>query len=168
MDQYKHIDVLELKVAPYTRNINYQYCINFFYRNAKYVTVLKRSQKNVVEDRNRKGYAEEKWEREVREQIAKKKGTDASKQQKLTKDEQATVDAQMAKEAGIRKHVQEVYGKLIRGLQITRAMINGSKEALEERLVELVRILLAVAEKGAGVLVEENIVDTYLVNACYH
>ncbi|RUS19023.1 armadillo-type protein [Endogone sp. FLAS-F59071] len=127
-----------------------------------FVDVLKRSQKNVVEDRNRKSYAEEKWEREVREQIAKKKGTDASKQQKLTKDEQATVDAQTAKEAGIRKQVQEVYGRLIRGLQITRAMINGSKKALEERLVELVRILLAVAEKGAGVLVEENIVDTYL------
>ncbi|RUS31239.1 hypothetical protein BC938DRAFT_478212 [Jimgerdemannia flammicorona] len=127
-----------------------------------FVDVLKRNQKSTVEDRNRKGYAEEKWEREIREQIAKKKGTDASKNQKLTKDEQATLDTQIAKEAGIRKHVQQVHEKLVRGLQIVRAMVAGGKEALEQRLVELVRILLAVAVKRAGVLVEEDIVDTYL------
>ncbi|CAG8711008.1 925_t:CDS:2, partial [Scutellospora calospora] len=50
-----------------------------------FVDVLK-NKKQVVENRNKKDYQTEKWEREVREKIAQKKGVSTPK---LTKDEQA-------------------------------------------------------------------------------
>src|SRR4051794_26780264 len=112
--------------------------------------VLKRN-KQVVEDRNRKDYADKMWEKQVRAEIAKKKGV--TTQHKLTKDEQATLDAQLAKESVIRKSTQSVYEHIKRGLQLVRAVVKGNSESMESRLVDLVRLLLKVAHHGAGRLV---------------
>src|SRR5437016_3129077 len=96
--------------------------------------VLKRNKKNVVENRNRKDYQTEKWEREIRESIAKKKGS--SQASKLTKEEQAAVSAQLAKESEIRKAVEKTRLKLTRGLDVMDALVEGNPEATEKHIVE--------------------------------
>ncbi|KAK9766674.1 translational activator of GCN4 [Basidiobolus ranarum] len=122
------------------------------------IDVLKRSK--YEENKNRKNYATDKWEADLRKEIAKKRGED--KQVKLTKEEQATVDAQLAKESKIRKQVQNVYVKLVRGLDIINAMVAGNKEALGEHLVEVVRLLLSGVIHKGGLLVENKAVETYM------
>src|SRR5438067_8293528 len=84
------------------------------------IIVLKRNKKNIIENRNRKDYQTEKWERELRESIAKKKGEQTPK---LTKEEQAAVDVQLAKESEIRKSVKRIRSKLTRGLDIIDALV---------------------------------------------
>ncbi|CAG8555168.1 3621_t:CDS:10, partial [Cetraspora pellucida] len=122
-----------------------------------FVNVLK-NKKQVVENRNKKDYQTEKWEREVREKIAQKKGISAPK---LTKEEQVTVSAQLAKESETRKAVENVRLKLIRGLDIVGAMVKGSSEAIEQYIVELMKLLHNVLQK-CGPLVGEKAVNTYL------
>ncbi|ORX96881.1 ARM repeat-containing protein [Basidiobolus meristosporus CBS 931.73] len=123
-----------------------------------HVDVLKRSK--YEENKNRKNYATDKWEEDLRKEIAKKRGED--KQVKLTKEEQATVDAQLAKESKIRKHIQGVYNKLVRGLDIIGAMVSGNKEALGEHLVDVVRLLLGGIVQKGGLLVGSKAVETYI------
>ncbi|CAG8528557.1 17533_t:CDS:10, partial [Acaulospora morrowiae] len=124
-----------------------------------FVNVLKRNQRNAVEDQNRKGYQTEKWEREVREQIAKKKGNTSAP--KLTKDEKTQVDSQLAKESQIRKYVEETRLKLLKGLDIIDSMVDGNAEAVGPHIVEFMRLLHTVVQKG-GSLIGEKGVDTYL------
>ncbi|CAG8500654.1 3053_t:CDS:10 [Acaulospora colombiana] len=124
-----------------------------------FVDVLKRNQKSIVENRNRKDYQTEKWEQEIREQIAKKKGHTSAP--KLSKDEQASVKLQLAKESQIRKHVEETRLKLIKGLDIIEAMVDGNAEATEPHIVELMRLLYTVVQKG-GPLIGEKGVNAYL------
>ncbi|CAG8564220.1 8388_t:CDS:10, partial [Diversispora eburnea] len=111
-----------------------------------------------VENRNRKGYQTEKWEQEIRDQIAKKKGDPLTP--KLSKDEKAAVDAQLAKESQIRKSVEEVRLKLIRGLDIIDSMVNGNSKAVEPNILELMRLLHTVMQKAP--LIGERGIDTYL------
>ncbi|KAG0338181.1 translational activator of GCN4 [Podila horticola] len=106
------------------------------------------------------------FNREVKQALAAKKKAPTSPAQastpKLTRDEQATVDAQLAKESNIRKNVQNTYVHLMRGMAIIRALINGNAEELTARLVELVRLLLNGVVKSGGPLVGPVAVETYL------
>ncbi|KAL1923463.1 uncharacterized protein VTP21DRAFT_8443 [Calcarisporiella thermophila] len=122
------------------------------------VDVLKRGNK-YVEDPNRRGYATEKWERELRENIAKKK--QQSTTVKLSKEEQAIVDAQLAKESSIRHQVQTVHDKFLRGLDLIRSMTKGSDQIIGS-LPLLVKTLLKLAKAGAGLLVGGAVLDAYL------
>ncbi|CAG8669579.1 15139_t:CDS:10, partial [Gigaspora margarita] len=127
-----------------------------------FVDVL-RNKKQVVENRNKKDYQTEKWEREVREKIAQKKGTSTPK---LTKEEQAAVSAQLAKESETRKAVENVHLKLMRGLDVVDAMVKGNSVAIEQYIVELMKLLHQVVQK-CGPLVDEKAVNTYLnLNLC--
>lgn len=56
--------------------------------------------KKYVENKNTKDYAEKKWEESVRKEIASKKGGPAKK--KLTKEEQAKINVELAEESAIR------------------------------------------------------------------
>src|SRR5688572_1966418 len=130
------------------------------------IIVLKRNKKNIVENRNRKGYQTEKWERELRESIAKKKGDPSLRTPKLTKEEQAAVDAQLAKESVIRKDVEKIHLKLTRGLDIVNALVESNSEAIEKHIVDFMRMLNIVVQKG-GPLVDDKAVNTYLrINRC--
>jgi hypothetical protein len=122
--------------------------------------VLKRGKKAVVEDRNRKDYAEKKWEQSIREELAKKKGVNAGP--KLTKEEQATLDAQLRKEKDIRRNVQNIYDRLIKGLDLVKAIVKGNSEETANHLVVLIRSLLKLCDRNAGALVGEDLFDTYL------
>ncbi|KAM3583875.1 translational activator of GCN4 [Umbelopsis sp. WA50703] len=125
-----------------------------------YVDVLKRGNKNAVEDRNRKDYAEKKWEQSVRDELAKKKGVNAGP--KLTKEEQATLDAQRRKEKEIRSNVQKVHDSIVRGLHLVTAIVDGNTGEVAQYLVELIRLITKLASRNAGALVGESIFDTYI------
>ncbi|KAI8374572.1 armadillo-type protein [Radiomyces spectabilis] len=125
------------------------------------VDVIKK--KTTTEHRNKKGFKDQQWEEELRAELAKKKGL----VQKLTKEEQAAVDAQLKKESEIRDKVQKVHDQLALGLRMIGALIRGNTHAMEEYVVELVRILLLIGKTNAGMMVGESIVDTYLeLGAC--
>ncbi|KAI9492588.1 armadillo-type protein [Zychaea mexicana] len=127
-----------------------------------YVDVLSKNKNNkaVTGNRNRKGFDDDKWEEELRAELAKKKG--AAPVKKLTKEEQAAVNAQRKKEAEVRAHVQAVYHQLSLGLDIVHALVAGNRLDLTGSLVTLVSTLLAIAKAHGGLLVGENIVDTFL------
>lgn len=123
-----------------------------------FVDVLKKDKK--TESRgNRKGNNnDDQWEEELRAELAKKKGL----AQKLTKEEQFAVNTQLKKEAAIRAKVQSVFEKVTLGLDITRALVAGTAEGVEEYLVDLIRMLLEAAKHHVGLLVGNVLVDTYL------
>ncbi|KAG0031837.1 translational activator of GCN4 [Podila clonocystis] len=131
-----------------------------------YVDVLKGMKKQGASADRRPAFDEQKFNREVKQALAAKKKAPTSPAQastpKLTRDEQATVDAQLAKESSIRKNVQNTYVHLMRGMAIIRALIKGNAEKLTARLVELVRLLLNGVVKRGGPLVGPVAVETYL------
>ncbi|KAI9236262.1 MAG: armadillo-type protein [Podila humilis] len=131
-----------------------------------YVDVLKGMKKQGASADRRPAFDEAKFNREVKQALATKKKAPTSPAQastpKLSRDEQATVDAQLAKESNIRKNVQNTYVHLMRGMAMIRALVNGNAEELTARLVELVRLLLNGVVKRGGPLVGPIAVETYL------
>ncbi|KAF9102803.1 translational activator of GCN4 [Mortierella sp. GBA35] len=130
-----------------------------------FIDVLKGMKKQGGADRSRPAFDEQKFNRDVRKALSAKKTTStaaASSSPKLTRDEQASVDAQLAKESNIRKSVQNTYVHLMRGLATIRALVDGNADELTARLVELVRLLLNGVVKRGGPLVGSVAVDTYL------
>lgn len=115
--------------------------------------------KNIVENRNRKGFEDEKWEEELRAELAKKKGMPAKK---LTKEEQAAVNAQLKKESDTRAHVQSVATQIRLGLDLAIAVADGSQYTLDEDFVALSDVVLDMAKAGGGILVGDQVVDTLL------
>ncbi|KAG0302645.1 translational activator of GCN4 [Dissophora globulifera] len=132
-----------------------------------FVDVLKGMKKQGGSGPSRPGFDEQKFNRDVRKALSStgKKPVASSSTPatpKLSRDEQATVDAQLAKESRIRKNVQNTYSHLMRGLATIRALVNGNSEGLTSRLVELVRLLLNGVVKRGGPIVGPVAVETYL------
>lgn len=86
-----------------------------------FIDVLSKQSQTQQISKNDKDYDTLKWEEELRAQIAAKKG----QTKKLTPEEQSKVKAQLAKESGIRKQVEEIDAKLRRGIGIIGALTNG-------------------------------------------
>ncbi|KAF5102408.1 hypothetical protein D0Z03_000420 [Geotrichum reessii] len=82
--------------------------------------------KKYVENKNIKGYAEKKWEESVRKEIASKKGT-TDKPKKLTKEEQAKYDKELAEEAVVRDRLKSFYIKAIHSLGLLEALSDLAK-----------------------------------------
>ena len=124
-----------------------------------YVDVLsdKRNQTTAI-DKKVKDYDTLKWEEELRAQIAKK-----SKQtKKLTADEQAKVNAQLAKESAIREDVRLIQIKLQRGVGIINALATGPPTETELWIVQAVDMLQEVIEAGAGLVLGDSATLAYL------
>ncbi|KAL8720426.1 MAG: hypothetical protein Q9225_002716 [Loekoesia sp. 1 TL-2023] len=79
------------------------------------------SKKDDTIDKKAKDYNTLKWEAEVRSQLAAKK----DQGRKLSADERAKVDAQLNKEAAIRREVLALENRLRRGIEIVSALTNG-------------------------------------------
>ncbi|KAF9438265.1 translational activator of GCN4 [Entomortierella beljakovae] len=131
-----------------------------------FVDVLKGAKKQGA-NTGRPVYDEQKFNRDIKKALSstsqkKSPASSTPATPKLSRDEQASVDAQLAKESKIRKSVQNTYSHLIRGLAIIRALTDGNSESLTVRLVELVRFLLNGVVKRGGPLVGPVAVDTYL------
>jgi hypothetical protein len=79
-----------------------------------FVDVLSKQENVQVISKNSKDYDTLKWEEELRASLASKKGTT----KKLTPEEQAKVNAQLAKESEVRKNVAGIDVRLRRGIGI--------------------------------------------------
>ncbi|KAK0644362.1 armadillo-type protein [Cercophora newfieldiana] len=109
-----------------------------------FVDVLAKKQ-NVVPNKNTKDYDTLKWENELREQLAQKKGM----QKKLTADEAAKVNAQLKKEAEIRQNVRHIAAKLERGFGAVHGLATGPPTDASRWMGPAVKAILDVIDAGA-------------------
>jgi hypothetical protein len=112
-----------------------------------YVDVLAKKSAAPI-DKNTKDYDTLKWEAELRAQLATKQG----QTKKLTKDEQAKVNAQLAKEAAIREEVSALATKMGRGIGIIQSLATGPPTEAEQWMGPAANLLIAVIRAGAGIL----------------
>lgn len=122
-----------------------------------FIDVLSQSS-NFVPDKNVKDYETLKWEQEVRAQLEAKQG----KQKKLTSDEQAKVNAQLAKEAKIRGEVSAVASNLRRGIGLISSLAQGPPTDAESWMGLAADSLFRAIKNGAGLIVGEAAALTYL------
>lgn len=109
-------------------------------------------------DKGAKDYDTMKWEEELRAQLAQKKG----QTKKLTPDEQAKVNAQLAKEAEIRREMGEIDVKLRRGVGIIQSLANGPPTDAEAWIGPAVDVLVDAINGGAGLIVGDAASIAYL------
>lgn len=108
---------------------------------------------------NAKDYDTLKWEAELRAQLEKKKG---QQQKKLTVDEQAKLNEQLAKESAIRVRMEELSMKLKRGVGIIKALAEGSLTGVEIWMTPALQSLLDVLVAGGSMIVGQEGVTAYL------
>ena len=123
-----------------------------------FVDVLSKHSQPQQISKNTKDYDTLKWEEELRTQLAQKKG----QAKKLTADEQAKVNAQLAKEAGIRRHVAEINGRLRRGIGIISALAVGPPTEAETWFGPSVKLLFDVILAGAALILGDTAALGYL------
>ncbi|XP_014558598.1 hypothetical protein COCVIDRAFT_94116 [Bipolaris victoriae FI3] len=112
-----------------------------------YIDVLSKKAPVVI-DKNTKDYDTLKWEEELRAQLAQKKG----QTKKLTADEQAKVNAQLAKESAIRKEVSGIEQRMKRGVGIIQSLATGPPTDADQWMGPAVDLLIQAVRAGAGLL----------------
>ncbi|KAK5098884.1 translational activator of GCN4 [Lithohypha guttulata] len=117
-----------------------------------------------VENKNVKDYDTLKWEEELRSQLAKKKG---AAQKKLTPDQQAKVDAQLAREAQIRKRVKNLSAQLRRGAGFIHALAVGPPTEARLWMSPAIACLVEVFEAGGSFFVDDELIAAYLACSNY-
>ncbi|KAJ3807969.1 armadillo-type protein [Lentinula aff. lateritia] len=117
--------------------------------------------KDDVRDKKGKDSEINKWEDELRKSLADKKAK-AAKTSTLTKQQQALVQAQVAKESQIRAKVNDVQFKLIRGLYLVRSLIETSVDEFRMYVSPISTLLLDGALAKGYLLVGELAFETYL------
>ena len=123
-----------------------------------FVDVLSaKSQKHIV-DKSVRDYDTLKWEEDVRAQLAAKRG----QQKKLSAEEQAKVNAQLAKEAEIREKVLRLEQKIGRGVGMIHGLATGPPTEAEIWMGPSLRALLDVIEAGVGLLMGDTADHVYL------
>lgn len=123
-----------------------------------YIDVLASQNPTSTLHKNSKDYDALKWEEELRAELAKKSG----QKKKLTPDEQAKVNAQLAKESAIRKMVGEVAVSMRRGIGIIRALATGPPTERELWIVQAIHLLTEVIEAGVGLILGDTATLAYL------
>ena len=113
---------------------------------------------NPTLDRNAPDYETIKWEQEVRNHVAKKKG----QEKKLTADEKARVEAQLEREANIRREVTKLRRDIRRGAGFVHALANGPPTNSNIWLGPSLKSLLEAIKAGAGHIVSDTLVHAYL------
>lgn len=117
-----------------------------------------------VENKNVKDYDTLKWEEELRSQLAKKKGTP---QKKLSPDQQAKVDTQLAHEKQIRQKVHALSTALRRGAGIVNALAHGPPTEARTWMSPAVNSLRIVLAAGGSLFVDHELVTAYLACSRY-
>ncbi|KAH6652528.1 armadillo-type protein [Truncatella angustata] len=125
-----------------------------------FIDVLAKSNQ-ALPNKNTKDYDTLKWEEELRAQLAAKKGT----QKKLTADEQAKVNAQLKKESEIRKSIQQIEARLLRGVGIVHGLITGPPTEANLWMGPSVNALLKAMEAGACQITGDDAPSAYLACA---
>lgn len=116
-----------------------------------YIDVLSKKAPVTI-GKNTKDYDTLKWEEDLRAQLAQKKG----QTKKLTTDEQAKVNAQLAKEASIRQEVNTVTMKMKRGVGIILKLATGPPTEAEQWMGPAVDLLIQVIRAGAGLILGDS------------
>ncbi|KAI1178029.1 armadillo-type protein [Nemania sp. FL0916] len=111
-----------------------------------------------IPNKNTRDYDTLKWEEDLRNQLAQKKGL----QKKLTADEQAKVNAQLKKEAEIRHSIQQVEARIMRGLGIIQSLVSGPPTDASLWLGPSVTALLEAMEAGACLIMGRAAPSAYL------
>lgn len=112
-------------------------------------------------DKNARDYETLKWEEEVRSQQAAKKG----QEKKLTPDEKAKVENQLAKERKIREEVLQLERTLRRGSGFVEALATGPPTEVDLWLGPCLQALLGAIAAGAGLIVGDASNNAYLACA---
>lgn len=112
----------------------------------------------VTIDKNTKDYDTLKWEEELRAQLAQKQG----KPKKLTSEEQAKVNAQLAKESAIRKEVASTEQKMRRGVGIIQSLATGPPTEAEQWMGPAVDLLIHSIRAGVGLLLGDLPATTFI------
>lgn len=120
--------------------------------------------KDAVENKNRKDYATEKWEQEIRDSLAKKKTTSTAN---LSKADKAAVSTQLAKEAAVRNKIIQTQAKLKRGVELVSSLVSSNAEAMERHVGELARVMLASVFGAGSFLVTKRSFKVFLVSFTY-
>lgn len=123
-----------------------------------FVDVLSSKSQAPEISKNQKDYDTLKWEQELRNQLAAKKG----QTKKLTADEQAKVKAQLQKESEIRQKVALVDAKLRRGIGFINALTTGPPTEAEEWFGTSVKLLFDIIQAGAGLILGDAASLAYL------
>jgi len=110
-------------------------------------------------DTKGKGYADAKWEAEVRQKLNAKKT-----QVTLSKQDQALVNEQLRKEAEIRKRVSRIGAKLEHGLELVHSLASANTEQFRAHAPQIASILLLNAfNEASETLVGDKAFNTFLV-----
>ena len=107
-----------------------------------------------------KGAEIARWEADIRNSLANKK---AAATTKLSKQDQALVDAQLEKENAVRQRVTHVKANLLRGLQLIRSLVSSDVQEFRFYISTVASFLLDGALGKGSVLVGHDAVQTYLV-----
>lgn len=126
------------------------------------IDVLGQQTNGVLDNKNQKDYDTLKWEEEMRAQLAKKKG---APQKKLTADQKAKVDAQLAHETAIRSRVKSVSSKIRRGAKFIEGLARGPPTDAGIWMSPAINALIQALEEGAALFVDDEIVTSYLACA---
>lgn len=120
------------------------------------------TKKDAVESKNRKDYATEKWEQEVRDSQKQKKSTSVGGN--LSKAEKAMVAAQMVKEAEVRRQISACQARLNRGVELVSSLILSNSEAMNRHVGSLAQLLLGSVFGPGSFLVVSRAFDVFLVS----
>ncbi|KAL8727269.1 MAG: hypothetical protein Q9166_006150 [cf. Caloplaca sp. 2 TL-2023] len=123
-----------------------------------FIDVLSTKSKERAVDKNTKDYDTLKWEAELRSQLAGKKG----QERKFSADEKAKVDAQLKKEAVIRKDVLALEERLRRGVGVINALAKGPPTDPGMWFGPCSKALLDIITAGAGLLMDDHAELAYL------
>jgi HEAT-like repeat len=126
-----------------------------------FVDVLAKKSQNYTPDKKMKDYETVKWEEELRVQLALKKG----QQIKLTAEENAKVNAQLAKEAGIRLQIRHLEARLLRGIGIVRSLATGPPTDAQTWIGPSVKALLDIITAGASLIIGDTAATSYILCA---
>ena len=110
-------------------------------------------------DKKGKGYADAKWEAEVRQKMNAK-----NTQVTLSKQDRALVNEQLKKEAGIRKRVSGIKAKLEHGLELIHSLSSANVEEFCAYAPQIASVLVLNAfTEASEALVGDKAFNTFLV-----
>ncbi len=127
-------------------------------KGTAFVDVLSAKGQAYSIDKNSKDYDVVKWEEEIRSQIAQKKG----QEKKLTMDEKAKVNAQLAKEATMREEVHALEKTVGHGIGLIQALAVGPPTDAGLWLGPSLKALTNVIAVGAGHLIGHTADEAFL------
>ena len=128
-----------------------------------FIDVLSTKAQTLSVEKNSPDYDIMKWEEEMRSQIAQKKG----QEKRLTADERAKVNAQLAKEANIRNEINKLERMLRHGVGFIHALAIGPPTEAILWLGSSIEALIKIIEAGASRLIGNAADEAYLACSKY-